>query len=77
MKLCLKEKATGEWFLIILKYNINSDVDSHDAYNRMMNFDCFRTFNTAVALNQMSLVQPIDIDEKINEIMEIKKIMKT
>ena len=55
------------------KYNINDDVNTHDAFRTMMNFDCFRTFNTAIALNQMSLVQPIDIDEKINEIMENKE----
>ena len=36
----------------------------------MMKFDCFRTFNVAVSLNQMSLVQPIDIEEKINDLME-------
>ena len=68
----LKRKGNRGMVFDNSKYNINSDVDSHDAYNRMMNFDCFRTFNTAVALNQMSLVQPIDIDEKINEIMENK-----
>ena len=38
----------------------------------MMNFDCFRSFNNAMALTQMSLVQPIDIEEKINELIENK-----
>ena len=52
------------------KYNINDNIDSFDAYNNMMKFDCFRLFNTALSINQLSLVQPIDIEEKINEIME-------
>ena len=52
------------------KYNINDNIDSHQAYRTMMNFDCFRLFNTALSINQLSLVQPIDIEEKINEIME-------
>ena len=52
------------------KYNINDNIDNFDAYKNMMKFDCFRTFNVAVSLNQMSLVQPIDIEEKINDLME-------
>ena len=34
------------------KYNINEEVNNHDAFRNMMNFDCFRTFNTAVALTK-------------------------
>ena len=38
-----------------------------------MKFDCFRSFNTAIALNQISLAQPIDIEEKINDLMDSKE----
>jgi len=72
-EIMLKRKGNRGMIFDKSKYNINDDIDSHDAYRNMMNFDCFRTFNTALALNQMSLIQPIDIEEKINDIMENKE----
>ena len=54
-------------------YNINDNVTSFEAYKNMMKFDCFRTFNTSIALNQMSLAQPIDIEEKINSLTDNKE----
>ena len=66
----LKRKGNKGLVFDSNKYNINDNVDSFDAYHNMMKFDCFRLFNTALSINQLSLVQPIDIEEKINEIME-------
>ena len=73
MKSCSKRKVTEGLVFDTNKYNINDDINSYDAYKIMMNFDCFRSFNSALALTQMSLVQPIDIEEKINDLMENKE----
>ena len=72
-EIMLKKKGNRGLVFDATKYNINDDVNSYDAYKIMMNFDCFRTFNSALALTQMSLVQPIDIEEKINDLMENKE----
>ena len=69
----LKKKGNRGMVFDKNKYDINDNVDGIDAYRNMMKYDCFRLFNSAVSLNQMSLVQPIDIDEKINDIMEKKE----
>ena len=69
----IKKKGNRGLIFDSSKYNINDNVDGFDAYQNMMKFDCFRTFNTALALNQMTLVQPIDIEEKINDLMENKE----
>ena len=68
----LKKKGEREIVFGSNKYNINDNVNSYDAYQNMMRFDCFRTFNIAIAMNQMSLAQPIDIEEKINDLVENK-----
>ena len=72
-EIMLKKKGNRGLVFDTNKYNINDDINSYDAYKIMMNFDCFRTFNSALALTQMSLVQPIDIEEKINDLMENKE----
>ena len=69
----LKKKGNRGLVFDASKYNINDDVNSYDAYQNMMKFDCFRSFNTAIALNQISLAQPIDIEEKINDLMDSKE----
>ena len=69
----IKKKGNRGLIFDSSKYNINDNVDGFDAYQNMMKFDCFRTFNTALALNQMTLVQPIDIEEKINDLLENKE----
>ena len=69
----IKRKGNRGMIFDSNKYNINEDIDSHDAYNSMMRFDCFRAFNNAIALTQISLAQPIDIEEKINDLMENKE----
>ena len=66
----LKRKGNRGLIFDSNKYNINDNMDNNDAYRNMMKYDCFSTFNTAIALNQMSLVQPIDIDEKISDLMD-------
>ena len=72
-EIMLKKKGNRGLVFDGNKYNINDDVNSYDAYKIMMNFDCFRTFNSALALTQMSLAQPIDIEEKINDLIENKE----
>ena len=65
----LKRKGNRGMVFDGTKYNINQEVDSHDAYRTMMNYDCFRTFNNALTLTQMSLMQPINIEEKIESLI--------
>jgi len=72
-EIMIKRKGNRGMIFDSSKYNINNEIDSHDAYNSMMKFDCFRAFNNAIALTQISLAQPIDIEEKINDLMENKE----
>ena len=66
----LKKKNNGEVVFGETNYNINQMVDSNDAYRTMMNYDCFNTFNNAIALSQLSLMQPIDIEAKIEDLLD-------
>ena len=66
----LKKKDNKEVVFDEANYNINQMVDGNDAYRTMMNYDCFHTFNNAMSLSQMSLMQPIDIEKKIEGIMD-------
>ena len=72
-EIMIKRKGNRGMIFDSNKYNIKDNIDSHDAYNNMMKFDCFRAFNNALALTQISLAQPIDIEEKINDLMENKE----
>ena len=64
-----KKRGENELAAIFPSYNIDQNMDNHQAYRTMMNFDCFRSFNTALTLTQMSLMQPIDIEEKIESLI--------
>ena len=50
-EICLKKKGNRGLVFDTNKYNINENINSYDAYKIMMNFDCFRSFNTALTLN--------------------------
>ena len=69
-----KKRGENELASIFPSYNIDQNMDNHQAYRTMMNFDCFRSFNTALTLTQMSLMQPIDIEEKIESLIAPQEV---
>ena len=70
-----KKRGENELASIFPSYNIDQNMDNHQAYRTMMNFDCL-SFNTALTLTQMSLMQPIDIEEKKKVLLLQKKMKK-
>ena len=52
-------------------YNVNESIETEISLEKMISFDAGRLYNIVLALSQLKFTQPIDIEQKITEELDI------